>query len=340
MGKVLCFGELLLRFSPDSERKWIHDGAMPVFIGGAELNVATALAKWDTPVKYCTALPENFLTEEICKELEEKKIDTSAFVFAGNRIGLYYLPQGKDLKDAGVIYDRKDSFFSELKPGMINWDKALEDCEWFHFSAITPALNENLAAVCKEGLEAATKKGVTISVDLNYRSKLWQYGKQPKEVMPGLVKYCHVVMGNIWAAENLLGIASSIKESKGRSQHELINAAGESMKHIHEVYPRVQTMAFTFRLDDSYFAVLQDGEEVAVSKDFQLKNILSRVGSGDCFMAGLIYGLCHDHMPQETVDFAAAAAVGKMQEEGDATKQTIESIKNFLTTKTHEIARK
>lgn len=328
MGKIICFGELLLRLSPELNRKWIHNASMPVFIGGAELNVATALAKWNQAVKYCTALPDNFLTREICEDLEQKNIDTSSFVFAGNRIGLYYLPQGKDLKDAGVIYDRADSFFSFLKPGMINWDETLKGCDWFHFSAITPALNENLVAVCKEGLEAASAKGIAISVDLNYRAKLWQYGKPPSAIMPELVKHCDVVMGNIWAAENLLGIASSIKESKGKSKEELVAAAGESMKQVHLSYPKVQNMAYTFRLDDSYFAVLQQGKDMAVSKGFPLENIVSKVGSGDCFMAGLIYGLHNKHQQQAIVDFAAAAAVGKMKEPGDATSQTVEQIKS------------
>jgi len=328
MAKIICFGEILLRLSPELNRKWIHDASMPVFIGGAELNVATALAKWGQPVKYCTALPKNFLTLEICQELQQKNIDTSAFVFAGNRIGLYYLPQGKDLKDAGVIYDRADSFFASLKPGMINWDAALKDCEWFHFSAITPALNEHLAAVCKEGLEAASAKGLTISVDLNYRSKLWQYGKQPADVMPELVQHCDVIMGNIWAAESLLAIPSSIKDSRGIAKDELIKTAGESMKQIHLTYPMAQSMAFTFRLHNSYFAVLQQGKEMAVSKEFSLSNIVSKIGSGDCFMAGLIYGLHNKQQPKDIVDFAAAAAAGKMKEAGDATNQTVEQIKS------------
>lgn len=327
MGKVICFGELLLRLSPELNRKWIHSASMQVFIGGAELNVATALAKWEVPVKYCTALPKNFLTDEICQELEEKNIDTSGILFAGNRIGLYYLPQGKDLKDAGVIYDRADSFFSSLKPGMINWDEALKDCSWFHFSAITPALNNDLAAVCKEALEAATARGIIISADLNYRAKLWQYGEKPADVMPGLIKYCHLVMGNMWAAGSLLNIEPPVKESTGRSREELIAAAQQSMKKMRQLFPKIRDIAYTFRLDHSYFAVLQQGDDITVSKEFPLANIVSKVGSGDCFMAGLIYGFANNNSPGEIIDFATAAAVGKMNEAGDATSQSVEQIK-------------
>src|SRR4051794_15219285 len=206
MKPVFCFGELLLRMSPLRAAQWIHDASMPVYIGGAELNVANALACWQVPVQYCTALPNNTLSVDICSALTTNSIDVSAIHYSGKRIGIYYLPQGTDLKHGGVIYDRAHSSFSELQPGMINWDKELENVSWFHFSAINPALNENVVAVCKEALETAAKKGITISVDLNYRARLWQYGKHPVEEMPALVEHCDVIMGNIWSANALLGV--------------------------------------------------------------------------------------------------------------------------------------
>lgn len=177
---------------------------MPVFVGGAELNVATALAKWNTPVGYCTILPDNFLSRQLLKALYEKHIDASSVLLSNNRIGIYYLPQGTDVKNAGVIYDRNNSSFSQLQKGTIDWDKTLDGITWFHFSAICPALSQQVADVCEEALQACVKKNITISVDLNYRAKLWQYGRQPNEVMPQLVQYCHLVMGNVWAAEIML----------------------------------------------------------------------------------------------------------------------------------------
>ena len=329
-GAVFCFGEMMFRISPSLNRQWIKQASVPLYLAGAELNVASALAKWNLPVKYCTALPENYLSHEIIDELKEKNIDTSAIQFSGNRIGVYYLPEGADLKNAGVIYDRSHSSFSELKTGMIDWENVLKDCSWFHFSAITPALNENIAALCKEGLEAARKKGLTISVDLNYRAKLWKYGKQPVDVMPELVKYCSVVMGNIWSAENLLGITSSLKESKGKMKKELLEAAGKSMKQVHITYPSVASIAYTFRLEELYYGVLQHGPKLVVSNEFLLQKTIDNVGSGDCFMGGLIYGLYHQHPPQQVVNFAAAAAFGKLNEKGDATNQTIEDIDKLI----------
>jgi 2-dehydro-3-deoxygluconokinase len=327
MKKVLCFGELLLRLSPALKGKWLQQNNIPVFIGGAELNVATALAKWDVPVKYCTALPDNYLSKEITEHLSNKKIDTAAIQFSGERTGTYYLPQGTDLKSEGVIYDRAHSSFAALQPGMINWDEVLKDCNWFHFSAICPALNNNIAVVCKEALQAAAAKGITVSVDLNYRSKLWQYGKNPLDVMPELVNYCNVVMGNLWAVESLLGIASTIKESTNKTIQQLTVAANESMLQLHKIYPAVTAMAYTFRMEQKYFGVLQQDTVMAVSNEYPLQNTIDKAGSGDCFMAGLIYGLRNKMLPQQIIDFASAAATGKLFEQGDSTQQTVERVK-------------
>jgi len=326
MNKVFCFGELLLRISPALNGEWINQANMAVYIGGAELNVANALAKWYVPVKYCSAIPDHYLSKEIISFLSINGVDTSAIQLSGERIGTYYLPQGADLKHAGVIYDRAYSSFAALKPGMIDWDKALDDCNWFHFSAISPALLMSCADVCKEALEAASKKGLTISVDLNYRSKLWQYGKSPVEIMPGLISYCDVVMGNIWAAETLAGVEAPIKDSTGKSKNELVDAAISSMQQLMQRYSRIRTVAYTFRLQQEYFGVIGSNGNTATSALHVLGDVVDKVGSGDCFMAGIICGLYNQYELDKIIDFAAAAAVGKLYEKGDATKQSIESI--------------
>lgn len=331
--KICCFGELLLRFSPDIDGEWIGTNVMPAYIGGAELNVAQALAAWKVPVKYCTALPAHALSEQISASLQSKGIDVSAIHYSGNRIGTYYLPQGAELKNAGVIYDRAGSSFSSLQPGMINWEEVLNDCSWFHFTAISPALNETAVSVLKEALVVARAKGITISADLNYRAKLWQYGKSPVAVMPELIQYCDVLMGNLWAAEQLLGITSPIRESKGHTNGELTEAAAQSMLQIHQQYPAVQTIAYTFRLEDNYFAILQHGTEKVVSQEFSLTAIADKAGSGDCFMGGIIYGFYNHSLPVDTINFAAAAAVCKMQEKGDCTSRSATFIKSTMEKK-------
>src|SRR4051812_14764989 len=292
MNKVLCFGELLLRLSPDKDGEWIENSCIPTYIGGAELNVATALAKWEVPVKYVSAIPGNFLSASILSYLGKKGLDIEDMVLAGNRIGTYYLLQGADLKHTSVIYDRAASSFSQLQPGRVDWDKVLQDVSWFHFSAISPALNAKVAAVCKEALQAAAQRNITISVDLNHRAKLWQYGKQPVDVMPGLVHYCDVIMGNIWAVETLLHIPLDTgfnREEKASCLEQAQKTSATIVQH----FPKCHQVANTFRFDQegaiTYYAALYRDEKLYVSRQQQTTRIIDKVGSGDCFMAGLIY---------------------------------------------------
>ena len=322
-GKVLSFGELLLRISPDEGGEWLRENSFPFFIAGAELNVATALALWGVPSKYITALPDNGMTHQIVDFLQNQNIDLSDVHYHGNRLGLYFLTKGKDLKNDALIYDRAHSSFSELKPGMIDWDKHFEGVSWFHFSAICPAINKNVADVCKEALEVASRKDVIVSVDLNYRSKLWQYGKRPEEIMPGLVQYCDLIMGNVWAVETMLGIpvTPDIHESVQKSIYlkEALKTSEELMKR----YPKCKAVANTFRFDAkkeiSYYAALYTGDDFYSSDEYCSSEIINKVGSGDCFMAGLIYGFYNNFDPQQTLEFATAAAFEKLFIESDTT---------------------
>ncbi len=333
MKRIFCFGELLLRLSPALNGEWIRRSVMDFHLGGAELNVANALACWKHPVSYCSAIPDHYLSKEILKSLAETGIDPSPILLTGNRIGAYYLPQGADLKNAGVIYDRAHSAFSELKTGMINWSEMLNGMDWFHFSAITPALNEHLARVCEEGLKEAARRKLTISVDLNYRSRLWQYGKDPTEIMPGLVQYCGLVMGNIWSARRLLGIG--LEEGGDHMPKEFyIMQAKKTAALIMEKFPACKGVANTFRFDQNegikYYACLAHDQQQNISKEWFIPKAIDRVGTGDCFMAGLIYGMNHFKDDQQILDFATAAAVGKFAETGDFTRQTISDIENRL----------
>ena len=327
----MCFGEILLRLSPQLNKKWIQEATMPVFIGGAELNAATALARWDVPVSYCTAMPDNYLSKEMEETLQEKNIATDAILYAGNRIGQYYLPQGADLKAAGVIYDRAASSFAELQPGQIDWDAALENISWFHFSAISPALNSNVASVCLEAVKAASAKGIQVSVDLNYRAKLWQWGTQPIDVMPQLAAHCNLIMGNIWAAEQMLGIA--IDEEFKREKAGCLNQARKTSETILKKFPKCTQVANTFRFDANdeitYYATLFKDGQLFHSKEHHTNYVVDKVGSGDTFMAGLIYGNHHRLSAQDTIDYAAAAAFNKLFIKGDATTTSAEEIKKL-----------
>jgi 2-dehydro-3-deoxygluconokinase len=335
MKKVCCFGELLLRLPPANAGEWLRNNTMPVFVGGAELNVATALAAWGVPVKYCTALPDNIISKDIIDYLQQKDIDTSPVIFSGERIGLYYLKEGADMKSSENIFDRKYSSFSTLTTSVVDWDAILENVSWFHFSAIAPAVSESAAALCKEALKAASKKNITISVDLNHRSSLWKYGMQPTEVMPDLVQYCNVVMGNVWSANSLLGIPVDTNIHYGGTQENYLATAKQTAKHIFEKFPQCKWIANTFRFDGNegdirYYAALDTVNEQAVSPVFQTATVVDKVGSGDCFMAGLIYSILSKLAPAGIISFAAAAAFGKLQEKGDATKNSLEKIQNIL----------
>lgn len=326
MNKVLCFGEILMRFSPLQDGQSFEKQTMPFFVGGAELNVANALSKWKMPVSYFTAMPDNFFTNSITKYIATNHIDTSSIYKTGKRIGVYYLAQGTDVKNAGVVFDREHSSFSTLQVGMVDWHKVLKNVSWFHLSAIAVALTENTTAVCIEALEVAKSLEITVSIDLNYRNSLWNYGKKAHEVMPSILKYCDVVMGNLWSVESLLNIPSPIKTSTYKSQEELLTAAQESIHLLQTQYPHVQKVTYTFRLEDYYWAVLQDKGEIYISKKREIIHTVDKVGSGDCFMAGLIYGMQKHFSSQEVIDFAASAAVGKLYEKGDCTNQTVERI--------------
>ena len=332
MKKVLCFGELLLRISPSPADDLLTEkNPFTLYMGGAEANAATALAGWNVPVKYCTVLPDNFMTRHVLDYLEFKGIFTSAVLLSGKRIGVYFLERGADLKGS-MVYDREHSSFSELKRGMIDWDKVLRDVSWFNFTAISPALNENVADVCLEACEAAAQKGITISCDLNYRARLWKYGKEPIEIMPKLAAYCDLLMGNIWSANSLLGTAIDENiHTKGNRKDYLAHAEATA-KEVIQKFPKCKTVANTFRFDSEsnllnyYTSLFTDGKSYS-STELSCEGVVDRSGSGDCFMGGLIYGFYNQHQPQEIVDYATAAAFGKLQEQGDATGQDVLTVK-------------
>jgi 2-dehydro-3-deoxygluconokinase len=339
---VLSFGELLLRICPDTEGEWLRQNSLSFYVGGAEANVATALALWGVPSAYATALPENMLSQQLIVYLQKKGIDTSRIIHRGERLGLYFLPKGKDLKNAGVIYDRDHSAFAGLLPGTLDWDSLLKGVDWLHFSAISPALNKQTAKVCQELLLAASAKKIRISVDLNYRAKLWQYGVSPLEIMPGLVQYCDTVMGNLWAAEKMLGIPvdSALVNEKCKKEDYLEHARLTSEK-IMERFPKTRIVAKTFRFDHGptgirYYTSLFVDKKLHVSKVYSADKIVDKVGSGDCFMAGLIYGLYRGHPSQVTLDFATAAAFQKLFIASDATDQSADAIERTINSQQYE----
>ncbi|HUP11101.1 MAG TPA: PfkB family carbohydrate kinase, partial [Niastella sp.] len=222
-----------------------------------------------------------------------------------------------------------------LQPGTIDWNTVLEDVGWLHFSAISPAINNNIAQVCKEAAAAAAQKGIVVSLDLNYRAKLWKYEKEPVEVMPEIAAYCDVVMGNIWAAEEMLGCNMEAGVVQKNTKEAYIDQALQTSKNIIQLFPDVKVVANTFRFEQPphavrYYTTLYSDGNVYLSAAYLVENIIDIVGSGDCFMAGLIYGFYNNLLPQDTLDFATAAAVKKLSVPGDSTNSTIAEIQNAI----------
>ncbi|MGH2623349.1 MAG: PfkB family carbohydrate kinase, partial [Sphingobacterium sp.] len=239
--QVLCFGELLIRYQSDSNPFFKEKKAtFNAYAGGSEANVAVALVKQDVPVCYLTAIPENPLSRSLVTILSGYGIDTSRIICKGVRIGSYFLFSPNGLTTGDVLYDRKYSSFHQLNRDDILWDEVFDGVDWFHFSALTPAMSAEHAALCLQGLKAAQAKGITISVDLNYRSKLWQYGKHPNQVMPALVEYADVIMGNIWASHTMLDTRLPDGLNRHSSKELLVSVSEDCAGEIFRRYKNCQ----------------------------------------------------------------------------------------------------
>jgi len=328
-GPILCFGEILFRISPDTRGEWLEDSQVPLFLGGAELNVARNLALWDIPCRYFTAMPDNPISQEILHHLRRKNLDTEKIALWGNRMGLFYLSQGEDMKHSALVYDRAGSSFSELKTGQIDWTQVLEGVSWVHFSAICPGISQETAHLCEEMLMEASRLRIPVSLDLNFRSLLWKYGKEPLQVIPGLASYCDLLMGNIWSFEKMLVSGNILDMGTLPSREILIQKAEEQANEILSRFPKIKALANTFRMEGEnleYFGTLVSRENNLASPSYFSDFLVDKVGSGDCFMAGLLYGLYHGYSFRKVLEFATVAAFDKLFLWGDSTSHKPDKI--------------
>ncbi len=325
MSKIVTFGEILLRLSPPSHLRLTQATSFDLYYGCAEANVAASLAKFGFPVKFITSVPANELGESALSMLRSFGVEPVAKI-QGKRLGIYYFEQGASERPGKVVYDREDSSFSMLRKGMIDWEKAFEGADWFHWSGITPSLSLELAELCEEALEVASKMGLTISADLNYRPTLWNYGKNANEIMPNLIKYCDILLGGINESEIVLGISKQENES-------VESVFSNWMK----AFPKLKTIVTTKRLranasSNGVSAEFYNGKEFLKSKEYNISHIIDRIGAGDAFMAGIIYGLINwpdDH--QSALEFAVAATCLKHSISGDINLSTAEEIKALMS---------
>ena len=323
MPHVLTFGEILLRLQGSSEQLLVPGANdLKIYPGGSEANVAVTLAKMGNPVYYSSAFPNNGLAKELIHVLESSGVDCSKHIQSGDRIGLYFLLSANGLTSGEVIYDRKYSSFSLLKAEELDFDTLFADVDWFHWSALTPALSAEMAELMALVLQEAKQRDITVSVDLNYRSKLWQYGRTPLEVMPELVQHCDVIMGNIWAAHNMLGSPIEENLDKHTERAHYLHLSQQTADYIFSHYPQAKHIANTFRFIDNpkhnlFYGTYHSREEQAISQQYETHEVVDRIGSGDAFMGGLIHALRQPWGASEIIEYATATGYQKLFVEGD-----------------------
>ncbi|HSV75697.1 MAG TPA: sugar kinase [Bacteroidales bacterium] len=332
--KVVTFGEIMLRLATPGYLRFSQSDTLTATFGGGEANVAVSLANFEIPVDFVTRLPKNDIAQACLMDLKRYGVGVGNILTGGSRMGIYFLETGAVSRGSKVIYDREHSAIAEIKKGMVDWDKVLEGAGWFHWTGITPAISQGAAEVCLEAIQKANRKGITVSCDLNFRKNLWKYGKKAGEVMPELVAGTDIVLGNEEDAAMVLGIhPEGVDVTKGHVEA----AAYESVsKQIMAKFPRCNKVITTLRGSinanhNSWGGVLWNGNKLFESKQYQITHIVDRVGGGDSFMAGLIYGLLHFNDDQKALDFAVAASCLKHTIYGDFNLATVDEVEKLMS---------
>lgn len=336
MKKVVTFGEIMLRLATPGYLRFSQAGEFTATFGGGEANVAVSLANYGVPTDFITRLPENDIARACVMDLRKYGVGTSNIIYGGDRLGIYFLETGAVARASKVVYDRANSAIAEIKPGMVDWEKVFEGAQWFHWTGITPALSQGAADACLEAIRVANKMGITVSCDLNYRKNLWKYGKKASEVMPALVEGCDVILGNEEDAEKVFGIKPEgfdVTATAGEvNAAEFESVCTQMMKR----FPRAKKVIVTLRGSinanhNTWGGVLYDGSKLYASRRYDITHIVDRVGGGDSFMGGLIYGLLtYTTDDQKALEFAVAASCLKHTIYGDFNQVTVEEVEKLM----------
>lgn len=336
MPKIITFGEIMLRLSTPGYLRFGQAKQFDATYGGGEANVAVSLANYGMDAKFVTRLPENDIAKACLKDLRSYGVDTSSIVYGGDRLGIYFLETGAVARPSKVVYDRANSSIATIKSGDIDWKKVLEGADWFHWTGITPALSQGAADVCLEAIKAANAMGITVSCDLNYRKNLWKYGKKASEVMPALVEGCDVILGNEEDADKVFGIKPEgfdVTSTGGQIDQRRFQSVGEQLM---KRFPRAKKVIITLRGSinanhNTWGGVLWDGKTLYQSPRYDITHIVDRVGGGDSFMGGLIYGLItYTGDDQKALNFAVAASCLKHTIFGDYNQVTVAEVENLM----------
>ena len=326
MKSVVTFGEIMLRLSPEGYNRFFQNDRLNATFGGGEANVAVSLANFGLDSKYVTKLPSHAIGQGAVDSLRAFGVDTSLIVRGGDRVGVYFLEKGTSVRGSVCIYDRANSAIALAKPTDFNWDEIFASADWFHFTGITPALGGDLPKICLDAVKTAKKMGLTVSCDLNYRSKLWSRD-DAKKTMSELIKYVDVCIANEEDAKDVFGIEADDTDIYGGK----INKDGYKSvaKKIADTFG-VKKVAITLResisaSDNGWSAMLYDGDGYYFSKKYDL-HIVDRVGGGDSFGAGLIYAIKSGFAPQDVIEFAVASSALKQTIEGDFNRVTVKEV--------------
>ncbi|WP_147539192.1 sugar kinase [Anaerotruncus rubiinfantis] len=326
MGKIITFGEIMLRLAPEGYYRFVQAQTLGATYGGGEANVAVSLANFGLDVAFVTKLPKHEIGQAAVNKLREFGVDTSKIVRGGNRVGIYFLEKGASQRPSKVVYDRADSAIATASKEDFNWDQIFEGVEWFHFTGITPALGQNVADICLDACKAAKAKGITISCDLNYRKNLWTR-EQAGKTMAELVKFVDVCIANEEDAKDVFGIeAANTDIYGGKLNHE---GYKDVAKKLADTFG-FQKVAITLRTsisasENNWAGMLFDGKDYYFSKEYNMK-IVDRVGGGDSFGAGLIYSCLQGFDSQKTIEFAVAASCLKHTIEGDLNMVSVDEV--------------
>ena len=330
--KYLTFGEIMLRLRAPGHERFFQSNMMEATFGGGEANVAVSLANYGEDAAYLTVLPENALGDECVKELRRFGVDTKRILRGKGRMGIYFLEAGANQLPSKVVYDRADSAIALAKPGDIDWDKAFDGIGWFHITGITPAISESAMELSLESVKEAKKRGITVSCDLNYRKNLWKYGKKASEVMRELAKYVDVAVANEEDVQKSLEITTDVNVESGELSRDKYKELGDK---VLAAYPDMKMIAITLRESHSadwngWAACLNDREHFYVSKKYEIRDIIDRVGGGDSFAGGLIYGLNHYEDKQTALEFAVAASCLKHSIIGDFNRVSAPDVEKLM----------
>lgn len=336
MGKIVTFGEIMLRLATPGYLRFSQTNELSATFGGGEANVAVSLANYGMEAEFVTRLPENDIAAACVKDLHKHGVKTDHIVYGGDRMGIYFLETGAVARASKVVYDRAHSAISEIKPGMIDWEQVLAGADWFHWTGITPAISQGAADVCLEAIQTANRLGIPVSCDLNYRKNLWKYGKKASEVMPDLVAGCDIILGNEEDAEKVFGIKPEGFDVTATAGE--VNAAEfESVcTQLMQRFPRARKVIITLRGSinanhNTWGGVLYDGKQLFQSPRYDITHIVDRVGGGDSFMGGLIYGLLtYPRDDQQALNFAVAASCLKHTIYGDYNEVTVKEVENLM----------